>query len=53
MKFLRKANIKTINIASTFQTKEELINNLSSAGFNNILIEDVDDIYRISTATKE
>jgi hypothetical protein len=39
-------------IASTFQTKEEIEINLSSAGFRNIMIEDVDDIYRISIAEK-
>ena len=39
-------------IASTFQTKKEIEINLSSAGFCNIMIEDVDDIYRISIAEK-
>jgi len=39
-------------IASTFQTKEEIENNLSSAGFHNITIEEMDDIYRIATADK-
>ena len=39
-------------IASTFQTKEEIITDLSSAGFVNILVEDVDDIYRIATALR-
>ena len=39
-------------IATTFQTKEEIKNNLSSAGFSNIIIKDVNDIYRISTAKK-
>ena len=39
-------------IASTFQTKEEIKNALSFAGFHNIIIEDIDDIYRISIAEK-
>jgi len=39
-------------IASTFQTKEEIRNNLSCAGFRDIVIQDIDDIYRISTAIK-
>ncbi len=39
-------------IAPTFQTKEEIENNLSSAGFRKIIIRDTDDIYRISTAEK-
>ena len=39
-------------IASTFQTKEEITNNLSSAGFKNIIIKEVADIYRIATAVK-
>ena len=39
-------------IAPTFQTKEEIENNLSSSGFRNITIEDIDDIYRISIAEK-
>ena len=40
-------------IAPTFQTKKEIENNLLSAGFRNIIIEDVNDIYRISTAEKK
>ncbi len=39
-------------IAPTFQTKEEIFENLSTAGFSKIEIKDVDDIYRISTASK-
>jgi len=39
-------------IASTFQTKEEIENSLSYVGFSNIVIQDIDDIYRISTAKK-
>jgi len=39
-------------VASTFQTKEEIENNLASAGFRDIVIQDIDDIYRISTAIK-
>ena len=39
-------------IAATFQTKEEIENNLSSAGFNNIVVNNVNDIYRVSTAEK-
>jgi cyclopropane fatty-acyl-phospholipid synthase-like methyltransferase len=39
-------------VASTFQTKEEIENNLASAGFRDIAIRDIDDIYRISTAIK-
>ena len=39
-------------IASTFQTKEEIENNLSHAGFSDIVIQDIDDIYRIATARK-
>jgi hypothetical protein len=40
-------------VASTFQTKEEIENNLSYAGFSDIVIQDIDDIYRISTAIKD
>ena len=39
-------------IAPTFQTKEEIEKNLSSAGFGNIIIKDINTIYRISTAKK-
>jgi cyclopropane fatty-acyl-phospholipid synthase-like methyltransferase len=39
-------------VASTFQTKEEIENNLTSIGFRDIVIQDIDDIYRISTAIK-
>ncbi len=39
-------------IASTFQSRDEILNNLSSAGFQDIKIKDVSDIYRITTATR-
>ena len=39
-------------IASSFQRKEEIEKNLSYAGFSDIVIQDIDDIYRISTAIK-
>ncbi len=39
-------------IAPAFQTKKELETNLVEAGFDNISIEDVSDIYRIATAVK-
>jgi len=39
-------------IAPAFQTKEEVETNLLEAGFDNICIEDVSDIYRIATAVK-
>lgn len=39
-------------IAASFQTKSELWDNLSAAGFHNIRISDVADIYRITTAVK-
>lgn len=40
-------------IAPTFQTKEEITNNLSSAGFKNIIIKEVADIYLIATVVKD
>lgn len=40
-------------IASAFQTKKETKQNLSFAGFCNIMIKDIDDIYRISIAEKK
>ena len=39
-------------IATTFQTRDEIQHNLELAGFKDIVIQDVDDIYRISTAIK-
>jgi len=39
-------------IAPSFQTKDELWDNLSSAGYHNIRIRDVADVYRITTAKK-
>lgn len=39
-------------IASTFPTGEEIKENLSLAGFQDIKVNDVSDIYRISTAVK-
>ena len=39
-------------IAPSFQTKDELWNNLSSAGYHDIRIRDVADVYRITTAKK-
>ncbi len=39
-------------IASSFETKGEIANNLELAGFNKIEIDDVSDIYRIVTAEK-
>jgi|Deesub1362A_J573_1020465.scaffolds.fasta_scaffold00366_33 cyclopropane fatty-acyl-phospholipid synthase-like methyltransferase len=40
-------------IASSFETKKEIVGNLKSAGFKNIEVEDVSDIYRIVKAEKE
>jgi ubiquinone/menaquinone biosynthesis C-methylase UbiE len=40
-------------IAPTFQTKKEIETNLLDAGFDDISIEDVSDIYRIATAVKQ
>jgi ubiquinone/menaquinone biosynthesis C-methylase UbiE len=40
-------------IAPTFQTKKEIEINLQQAGFDDIHIEDVSDIYRIATAVKQ
>ncbi len=37
-------------VASSFETKAEVLRNLASAGFANIQIQDVFDIYRIVTA---
>ena len=39
-------------VAPAFQTRMEMEANLSSAGFSNYVIEDVDDIYRIAIAEK-
>lgn len=39
-------------IAKAFEMKDELIVNLKHCGFKNILLQDVSDIYRITTATK-
>ena len=39
-------------IASTFETREEITNNLKSVGFGEVEIADVADIYRIVTAAK-
>ena len=39
-------------IAPTFQTRDEIENNLACAGFGDIAIQEIDDIYRISTAVK-
>jgi cyclopropane fatty-acyl-phospholipid synthase-like methyltransferase len=39
-------------IAPTFQIRGEILGNLSAAGFQDIQIRDVSDIYRIATATK-
>ena len=39
-------------IASSFETKNELVSNLESAGFNKIEIDDVSDIYRIVKAER-
>ncbi len=39
-------------IASSFETKNEIVSNLELAGFNNIEIDDVSDIYRIVTAER-
>ena len=39
-------------IATSFQTRDELLQNLSAAGFKDAGISDVSDIYRIATATR-
>lgn len=39
-------------IAPVFQTRMEMEDHLSSAGFGNYVIEDMDDIYRIAIAEK-
>ncbi len=39
-------------IAPTFQTKKEIETNLLNAGFDDISIDDVSDIYRMATAAK-
>jgi len=39
-------------VAPAFQTRMEMEAHLSSAGFSNYVIEDVDDIYRIAIAEK-
>lgn len=39
-------------IASTFETKGEIMKNLKSAGLQKIEINDVSDIYRITRAEK-
>lgn len=39
-------------IASTFETKEEVVNNLKLAGFTCIEVDDVSDIYRIVKAER-
>ena len=39
-------------IAPSFQTKGELWDNLSTAGYHDILIRDVADVYRVTTAKK-
>ena len=40
-------------IASSFETKNEIVSNLELAGFNKIGIDDVSDIYRIVKAEKQ
>ncbi len=40
-------------IASSFETKNEIVSNLELAGFNKIETNDVSDIYRIVTAEKQ
>jgi cyclopropane fatty-acyl-phospholipid synthase-like methyltransferase len=40
-------------IASSFETKNEIVSNLELAGFNKIEIDDVSDIYRIVTAERQ
>ncbi|NOX35526.1 MAG: methyltransferase domain-containing protein [Deltaproteobacteria bacterium] len=40
-------------IASSFETKNEIVNNLESAGFNKIEVDSVSDIYRIIKAEKQ
>ncbi len=40
-------------MASSFETKNEIINNLDLADFNKIEINDVSDIYRIVTAERQ
>ncbi len=37
-------------VASSFETRAEVLRNLDSAGFADIQIQDVSDIYRIVTA---
>jgi len=39
-------------IASAFQTRDELMHNLSAAGFQDINIKNVSDIYRIALASR-
>jgi hypothetical protein len=39
-------------IASTFETKDEIIRNCESAGFRRIEIDEVSDIYRIVKAER-
>jgi len=39
-------------VAPSFQTKDELWQNLSAAGYHDIRIRDVADVYRITTAKK-
>jgi len=39
-------------IAPTFQAKKEIETNLLEAGFDDISIEDVSDIYRVVTAVR-
>jgi cyclopropane fatty-acyl-phospholipid synthase-like methyltransferase len=38
--------------ASSFETKDEIVSNLKSAGFQKLEINDVSDVYRITTAEK-
>jgi cyclopropane fatty-acyl-phospholipid synthase-like methyltransferase len=38
--------------ASTFETKDEIISNLKSAGFQKLEIDDVSDVYRITRAER-
>lgn len=40
-------------VASTFERRKETVNNLSLAGFQDIDVRDVSDVYRISTARKQ
>ncbi len=39
-------------VAPSFQTKDELWNNLTAAGYHDVLIRDVADVYRVTTAKK-